>query len=384
MNQSRIYIALSVVGVLLAIGIVVKKKIPQDEWNQFVTNGTIPKTLIPSPRKSRVEDAASEDASQEEAMTSLEPVGAEVKDWTELLVHAGAIPRLEQIPWGREDIERAISNFRGGVCRMLPVGTDIYPLPKEMGEIGNPVISFRKSAIVVGLKMDPAGQRELPTVSKGSIESYLANHSLALQATVFRNQEGKLTFAGPVEAAFVSRTSQGQTVSPEPMIKDAVANIRMLGSIPNSDDPNDFSTRTLVLAFSYQRDVGGGKSGLGTTKVTDYELIFLHLVEDQVSLLREPTLIAFATTDGRQKFQEIKPSPTAPNVTATIRFEEFTLMGIYPASPVVTGVRCLSQFSAPTSNIEQRLAGNDQLPPISLSKLLDEIHLASTMGGVRR
>ncbi len=382
MNASRIYTILSVVGLLLTVVIILQKKVPQPEWQKFFTEGTLPPSLVPasSPRVAKIGESDSERDSVETPVTSLEPVGTELKDWNDLLSRTVAIPRLNEIPWERQEIELAQRAFRSGASRLLPAGEDVFPLPEELGEITNPIFSFRKSAVVVGLQVDPAAQQQLPKLSRGEIEGYLNKHALALQAMIYRNQQGDMTFAGPVDAAFTTKSTPGTTAVPEAMIKDAVQNIRLLGAIPNSTKVGDPTTRTLVLSFSYQRDLLD-PGALRPTLVTDYELLFLHLVKDEAGLLKEPTIAAFATTEGRKNFIEIQPTGNAPNIMASIRFDEFKLMGLYPASPVVTGVRCQSRYSTKTEDIRARLRGGVDLPPISLGQLLDELHEGAAFAG---
>jgi len=384
MNQSRIYITLSVLGIFLAIGIVLQKKVPREEWNQFFTEGTFPKSLTPAPSERRVSPShAGEDGEETSEVYAIPEVSEDVKDWNELLTHLDGIPRLKSVPWETTEIEEILKSFRAGSCQLLPPNTDVFPLPVEIGEITNPIMNFRKGSIIVGLAMDPAAQRQLPKLSKGEIEGYLARHMLTLQATIFRNREGQVSFAGPVNAAFVAKSAPRTTIAPEKMIQDAIGRIKLLGILSENESLEDKSARTLVFSFAYERDMQG--TGIVPLTTTDYELFFLHLIKDEAAIFTEPSIITFATTEGRKNFVEIKPSETAPNITASIRFNDFKLMGLYPANPVVTAVKSQSVFSALVDDIRNRLRGDIGLPPITLSQLLDEIHQsAGTAGRTRR
>ncbi|HWL08372.1 MAG TPA: hypothetical protein VNQ76_08210 [Planctomicrobium sp.] len=382
MKSTRIYIALSIVGLFLTVGIVLQKKVPKPEWDQFFAQGKFPPSLIPAPPKRihREENSELETDPDVSETVSLEPIGNEVQDWTDLLSKTAQIRRLESVPWERNEIDQALRNFRGGSGRLIPPDSDIFPFPVELGEITAPIVSFRKSPVVIGLVVDPAYKGLLPKVSGPTIEGYLDQHALALQATVYRNQEGASTFAGPVEGAFFAKKTPGVTVVEQSLIKDAVRNVNLLGAL---EDPKDHSLRTLVLSFSYQRDLLEGV-GAGSTLTTDYELLFLHLVKDEARILREPEIAAFATTEGRKNFIQLKPSTKTPNIVASIRFERFERLGIYPADPVVTGVKCQSASSTLTDNIRGRLQGDAGLAPIGLPTLLDEIHQAAAFAGTTR
>ena len=72
------------------------------------------------------------------------------------------------------------------------------------------------------------------------------------------------------------------------------------------------------------------------------ELMFLHLAQTEPGNL--PKLEVFATSDSRQNLHQLVLSSTLtedplPTIAATIRFEKFVLMGLYPADPIVTGFR---------------------------------------------
>jgi len=193
--------------------------------------------------------------------------------------------------------------------------------------------------------------------------------------------------AGPIYAAFSTRSGANLTLKPEPMVDDAIGNLAILGALPN-DDPNDHSARTVALAFGYDRAVASNLA-TSTGKIRDYELLFLHLLPESENqgLTSGPAIAAFATTDGRETFQEIElsvavPGKLLPDVMAMIRFDQFRLMGTYPANPVVTAVRNRVRFSASTQSVRQRLIGGNGNSPISFQKLLDELHRSSNLASV--
>lgn len=385
MKSAQIYIALSVVALMLSIGIVVKKSIPQEEWNQFYATGRIPPSLIPAPKKAvsvreRNSDQMDGEGEEAAAETELAPIDETVKSWDELLIRAGSVPRLTQIPWEAQEIDAILRRSRGIECRLYPPGTDTAPYPERLGTEELPVMSFRKTAVVVGLSVDPSAQKLLPKASRSAIEDYLNKHMLAIQATIFQNKEGATTFAGPIQAAFVARSTQSSTIAPEPMINDAVRNIRLLGALDSPEQEGHLAAQTLVLTFKYSRDLGEGTSS-SSIPVDEYELLFLHLPTDDYSAAGEPTIVAFATTDGRTKFMQIE-SPVVkrsfnPTVMASVRFDKFKLMGLYPASPVVTAVRTKSNNAVDVEIVKRRLRGEDGLAQISFNKLLDEMYQAS-------
>src|SRR5690606_14033216 len=97
---------------------------------------------------------------------------------------------------------------------------------------------------------------------------------------------------------------------------------------------------------------------ISTGEANCYELIFLHLMPGSTD--EQPSLAVFGTTDNLRTFQETSLSTQLlgsgpPAVLATIRFNEFTMMGLYPAKPLVTGIRHRIRSSVPVSHIQQRL-----------------------------
>jgi|GEM_PF-1525740 len=387
MKSSTVYILIIVVSLLATVGIVVNKQVPRDELQAFFTSGTIPPSLIPKPRTVVRRSQEESDAQLELEQQVLEPVNLRNDNWEAVIEQAGRIPRIKQIPWERGDIEFALRAFPAGRCQILPTGSDVAPLGVEAGEPGESYLSVRKTAFVIGLQVDAAARRTLPNVSASMIEDYLARHAVAIQSTVFQHQNGMMTMAGPIYAAFSTRSGANLTLKPEPMVDDAIGNLAILGALPN-DDPNDHSARTVALAFGYDRAVASNLA-TSTGKIRDYELLFLHLLPESENqgLTSGPAIAAFATTDGRETFQEIElsvavPGKLLPDVMAMIRFDQFRLMGTYPANPVVTAVRNRVRFSASTQSVRQRLIGGNGNSPISFQKLLDELHRSSNLASV--
>jgi hypothetical protein len=280
------------------------------------------------------------------------------------------IPLLKQLPWSEPDIASAFKQSLGRSCRLLPPGTEVFPSQLNLAKSDAGANTRRLLALTVGLKVDAAARNQLPKLSKGAIESYLDQNLLAIQPDVVRNAAGDVSFTGLVRSAFFARSSPRNTRDAEAMINDAVGQFRVLGAIPAEGRPD--LIKTLVLAFSYTRDEGN-TTGL-VTATPEFELLILHLLEK--SARSEPEIAVFATTDGRETFQEIDVPKTllTPSVTASIRFDSFKMMGLYPADPIVTGVRNRTRSSVPIAAFRSRLEGTQGQPQQSLADLLEDFH----------
>ena len=288
-----------------------------------------------------------------------------------------AMPKLEAIPWSRNAALRLFQAAdRIRTCQLFPPGMQSLeslasPRPGVAGPIGRlPVFSL-------ALRMDPTGRATLPKLSKEMIESYLDDHVITIQATLYHDEAGSLYFGDQLKAAFIARLSPSLTIKPEQMVADYVDEFRALGLFsPPGFDADINELRTLVLLFRYdlqQEELATATS----SRVREFELIFLHLLQSDASL---PAKVAvFATSDGRTKFHEltiVRPRllPKSPSIAATIRFDDFRLMGMYPANPVVTGVHHQSRLTLPAESVRSRMLGLGDKEQTNFSDLLDELH----------
>jgi len=294
-------------------------------------------------------------------------ISQQVPDWD-------SMPLIEEIPWTRSDVTRRYNQAgRGRACDLFAPGMQTFQnllavRPSVSAAMGRlPVFS-------VALTMEPAVRDALPQLSKAKIESYLEDHMLVLQSRLYHDEAGSVFYGDRLGAAFCSVKSPNQTLTPEPMIGQAVSEFRTLGLYsPPDDDKSD--RRTLVLAFRYSADESKLTTGAARS-IQEYELIFVHMLNSSSS---KPEVVIFSTSDGRTQFHELETgSPESlvrgPSVTATVRFDDFRYMGLYPSKPVVTGIRQRARLSMPTESVRSRLLGLGDSEAVNLCQLLDQLH----------
>jgi hypothetical protein len=255
----------------------------------------------------------------------------------------GAVPAASQVlsiaevPWLESEVNAAFDRSADFACRLLLPDVQVKPYMNRP-PAGTRGLLGRMPAVTVGLEVDSEARSKLPQASRGAIEAYLRDHRLAIQPILYQNEQGQPYFGTDCRAAFYPVSMPSVTVKAEPMIEEAIGRFRALGILRESSEGDG---RTLVMAFRY---VHSDKSRMvqsdKASQVT--ELLFLHLASQSTD--KTPTLEVFATSDSRQKLhrlmtQDLDMRHGLPDISATVRFDSFVLMGLYPAKPVVTGVR---------------------------------------------
>ncbi len=284
------------------------------------------------------------------------------------------LPKLREIPWLKQDVVVAFREASNRACGLLPSGVRVSS-SMSPANVEHTLFKGRQTAFTVGLKMDPLARKELPAVSKGTIESYLEDHSLAVQPEIVRTSEG-YSFTGAVQCAFYVKRTPTLTVDPEKMISEAVMGFRVLGIFDEAIEGMKVESpgRTLILAFQFNKM----DTSLATTivqKVEEYELLFIHLPENVSG--DKPVITAFATADGREKLEQLEtldPEKVASyaSIMANIRFEDFKMMGIYPANPIVTGIFNRTVSTMPVETLKLMMVSRDG-ESTELSRILDRL-----------
>ncbi|WP_231598376.1 hypothetical protein [Crateriforma conspicua] len=299
---------------------------------------------------------------------------------------------LSMIPRTPGEVLRLYSAARDQSCRLLGEGVAVHePLQITPGSAG---VFGRIDAVTIGLELAQSGRDRLPAVTRSQVLKYFQEHRLAVQPVVYHDANGRCYFGNECKAAFFHQLSQpgpGSSVTgnPEPMIQSAVSRFRSLGIVPDArsagrrysltDAPE--MGRTLALAFAYQQETGSLTQG----RTTVVELMLLHLPPGFGP--RNPRLSVFITQGGGATLHQLSAplrSPVAasalsraPSITATVRFDKTTLLGMYPADPVVTDVQFRSDRSVPLATLLARLddesgGSDDEGGPTTLSSLLDQ------------
>lgn len=360
MNQQRFFAVLTFLFVGAAVFIVLLEKVYDGDLKAVFQNGGVPTSIADS--------ASMQDETKAVAAADSRIVLVKADEVREQLA---AVPRLLQIPWTTSEIEAAFRRAGDRGCTLLPQNVYVTPLEPDAGSTAE-LKRTRTTAFTVGLKVDPAHRGELPSLSKNTIENYLADHVLAIQPTMIQDSTGDLFFDGTIHAAFYPAKSPMITVPCEPMIGEAVASFRTLGFYESAVNAAT-SGKLLVLAFKYirEQEVGGVK----LSPQAEYELLFLYLPEVSMG---PPRLVAFGTSNGRSMMEELDLGQSSfsgsTTIMANIRFQKYTGMGLYPASPVVLSVRNRSLSQLPLSSFLTRLAGDPQTPGMTLTQLFQTLH----------
>ena len=283
---------------------------------------------------------------------------------------AASLPTVEDLPWSLREAGEAFRGRRAEPAELVPPGGPVVA-PLSRGVAGSDSALGRVPAFTVGLKVDPLARRDIPSVSRGAIDGYMDDHLLMIQPTLYRDASGRVFLGPTVRAAFFARDDPSETVEPEGMIAAAVRQFRAVGLY---EDEGVAPGQTLVLEFRY---ISGESGRVGGTGRQEYELLFIHLMGGADGD-GEPRLTAFATGEGRQTLHALDVSNPlraggTPAVTATVRFDEFTTMGLYPAKPVVTGVRHAAVASIPSERFRAIMNGEGGAEPVPLPEMLDRL-----------
>lgn len=246
------------------------------------------------------------------------------------------VPAIEKIPWLPSEIMDVYNQADASACQMLPPGQAVQTSLELLGT-SESMGGGRMAALTIRLEVDENEKSKLPSSTKSSILAYLRDHEIAIEPALYVDANGKLYFGGDCRAAFYEVARPEITVAPEPMVQEAIGRIRTLGVLRSQETDQ---ARTLVLAIRYAKTADGPVKPSHAARY-ETELLFFHLPAD--ATLESPRLSVFISSEGRVNLHRLdrmiqgQVNGTAL-LTAMIRFDSFVLMGVYPASPVVTGV----------------------------------------------
>ena len=105
------------------------------------------------------------------------------------------------------------------------------------------------------------------------------------------------------------------------------------------------------------------------------ELLLLHLTPD--STADDLSIQVFVTSDERTNLHRLDTdgirlnSPTA-TISADVQFNQTVLLGMYPADPVVTGIRYRSSGILSMDTIKRLSMADGERSAVSLTEVLDQ------------
>lgn len=248
----------------------------------------------------------------------------------------GDIPKIDGVPWKLSQISRSYNDARDRICEMLGSGVPIRSLnqttqPKTGGFIG------RLPIFTIGLRIDPAAAKDMPRTTKTEIERYLRDHIIVMELMLYHDENGAPFMGVDCQAGVCNVADPRQTVAAEPLITEAIRQVRMLGILENEQTADG---ETLLTAFRYTRSSGDAAYSVSQSKY-ETELFFTHLSKD--STAENPKISVYATSGDRETLHHLNEETLndfsgTPSITVDIRFDDFEMMGLYPSKPVVTGV----------------------------------------------
>ena len=281
------------------------------------------------------------------------------------------VPLVSDVPWASREVGLAFRGRGAESAELIPPGNPVRT-PLAAAPEGADAALGRVLAFAVGLKVDPLARRDLPAVSRGKIEGYLDGHRLAIQPSLYRAADGSYFLGPEVRAAFFALEDPEETIEPEGMIVTAVREFRSLGLYATDGVRPG---RTLVMLFRYDAAEAGGVVR-STGRKREYELLFVHLLPSEPG--EDPRVTVFCTGKGRQTLHALDVgdplrATALPAVTATVRFDDFSMMGLYPQKPVVTGVRHAARHSIESQRFRRIMNGEDGADPVPLPEMLDRL-----------
>lgn len=355
----------------------IQEGVPQKDPDSNTEDSTPSVTEEPS-ETSGAETPTDGEEVKEAAVSESESASAGVGNSSRLVTGVmGATPGIDQInsiaevPWQEAQINRAFNQSKDFACELLLPDTAVKP-PLSRLPLGRRGVMGRMAAVTVGLEIDSAADLKLPKASAGAIRKYLAEHRLAIEPIVFQNEKGAAYFGTDCRAAFYENAYPTSTIKAEALIEEAIGRFRAIGILRENKDADG---RTLVMAFRY---VDSSKQDtLTATKPREVtELLFLHLAESSKDKL--PKLEVFATTDSRQNLHRLTTDTDSviqdpiPTIAASIRFDSFVLMGLYPAKPVVTGIKLRSSGVITRDTIMKLTQSGNDGDRVTFQSLLDQ------------
>ncbi|MFN8708854.1 MAG: hypothetical protein ACK50J_19405 [Planctomyces sp.] len=314
-------------------------------------------------------DASLRSASGGLLMTGVSPVVPELHE----------IPVLRQVPWSRNEVMRAFGAAGSALsCIMQEPGVNVVqPLSSPVAGVRGPV--GRESILAIALQLDPLARASLPKATRGMIETYLESHQMMLQPVLYHDDKGHVFFGPQIRAAFVDKSRPQYTEIAEKLIITTMSEFRTLGIYyPGKGHPKAEDMRTLILGFRYSRAPAKNSESESLPEgEKDFELLFLHRLKTEDP--SEIRIVVFATNDGRKKLSLLysldpKAALPVPAIAAQIRFDDFTMMGLYPSNPVVTAVFHQSQLTLETDSFIAMTKGLGTGKPASADEVLDDLY----------
>jgi hypothetical protein len=291
---------------------------------------------------------------------------------------------ISALPQAASEIKELHERARSYSAELLPEGEpfeikSFTPFLTKLDEIEAqkrlPNTSSRRHALSVGLEMMTDDQKQLPTLSRDQILSYLKSHFVSVQARIYREPLSRVLYLGPRCLALTSSFQSGAITKVfSPTVAQSLDNTRSLGLLlPKHLSPTPSNLRTLVLVHKNQLNQDNTRDA--ETK-TNYEYLFIRARAAGPDQLE---LNVFATSDERTKLHWLKraQSPTGPSdcsVRGAVHFTEYSQLGLYPKSAVTRRSLITGKASFTWAEIDMYSQTAFRLPAFEcITEVLDAI-----------
>ncbi|GAB5403863.1 MAG: hypothetical protein Aurels2KO_20940 [Aureliella sp.] len=275
----------------------------------------------------------------------------------------GDIVKLNKLPSTPREVSSAFRRSRSEACEIIPKGESIQIRSFKSTLTSRDVArakkqrlipASRRSILTVGLRIDPADQRELPIVSRGSIVDYLETNYVDIQVRVRKDLlDRKLYYHHRPLAVTAQYRGSKLTQSFEPIVSGSIREFHSLGIFAEPGkrfyDPEEL--RTLVLLFRTPMLESGS-----SLERDSYEFAFVHGVENSDGDELVPHV--FVTTEDRTKLvylarQSRRPtSPTRCSIVGSIVVTDFDSSGIYPRKSATRTYRIDARAEFSTTSLD--------------------------------
>jgi hypothetical protein len=282
----------------------------------------------------------------------------------------GDIKLISRLPLTSREVETAFTRSRSEACEILPKGESLELLSfttvlterdRRESQKKRLLPTSRRDLFSVGLEFEPSDREALPLVSRSTIDNYLRDHYVSIQARVRRDLlDGKPYFHHRPLAVTAEYRGSKRTQDFEPLVANSIRNIHSLGLF--SSDPTvrrkPEDLRTLVLVF--RTDLMRPGSNLSRES---FELVLIRGVEKTGELDRH----VFVTTENRTKLSYLnnhrRPSaPSKCSILGQITVTDYDSTGIYPKQSATRNYRLDARSEYSTRQLdaycrERRLEG---------------------------
>jgi hypothetical protein len=222
--------------------------------------------------------------------------------------------------------------------------------------------STRVPVLTIGLNMQPADQRSLPTLSRSTILNYLESNFVSIQARVSKDPVTReLTLQYRPIGAVGGFTGLPVTKEYVEAINSTIKNVRGIGmyepkSRNDKKERSPFQIAILLFRSTYMDD-----SGVGET--AQHELGFVCMGNSNGD---EPDISFIATTNQRKTWllfsRESSQMPKRLNdcsMVATVRFDQFITGGLQPKTGIVRRISNRAKQKFDVEDIERFLASEN-------------------------